>query len=797
MTPHTAPWARLPWLVLLAALLPCRPGIALGRQGEPVDDRTLSPYFFVTSDDAAADQLPLKQTWADVDVVGVIADVTVVQRYANEGDTALEAVYVFPASTRAAVHAMTMTVGERVIEAVIQEREEARETYERARHRGQTATLLEQQRPNVFQMAVANIQPGDEVEVVLCYTELLVPVEGVYEFVYPTVVGPRYGNAAAEDAPEAERWIANPYLHEGESAAHTLALDLRIHSGIPLAAVTSPSHDIVVDDWSDREVEVAIPASVDAGNRDVVIRYTLAGDDVETGLLLLPPDEFDAGTFLLMVEPPEWVAAAEIVPREVVFVVDVSGSMAGFPLEVSKELMRSLLERLRPGDHLNVLFFAGGSSLLAERSLPATPDNVRRAVEAVDAQRGGGGTELLPALERALDLPRVDEGVARVIVVATDGYVTVEPEAFELVRERGDDASVFAFGIGRSVNRALVEGLARAGMGEPFVALDEASAREMARRFQRYVESPVLTDIEVAFEGVEVVDVEPPVIPDLFAERPVVVFGRYDGSFDGEIVISGATAGGRFERVIDSRDAAVAEGSDALRLLWARHRIARLSDMNLLREDDARLDEVTELGLEYGLLTATTSFVAVDRRRRGDGTVETVTQPLPLPQGVSDLAVGLGGAGAAAGGGGWGCGVLTSRGRGYFTSAAGGVPSAPAGKGGGITVVETSVPDGQTVILGALDRTVIDRVMRQHMDRIRRCYQRGLENDPSLEGTLVFRIVIGADGAVTRATILSSTLGDPQVEREILEVIESMVFPAPKGGGVVTVTYPLEFHASR
>ncbi|MBS1242245.1 MAG: Vault protein inter-alpha-trypsin domain protein [Gemmatimonadetes bacterium] len=198
----------------LAVLALGGPARAAGASGDDAGGaKTLSPFFFVKGEDTAVDALPLKSTQATVRIAGVIADVTVEQTYANEGQRPLEAVYIFPASTRAAVYAMTMTIGERVIQARIREKKQARREYEQAKSEGKTASLLEQMRPNVFQMNVANILPGDRVRVQLRYTELLVPEAGVYAFVYPTVVGPRYSNRPEQGAAEGDQWVQNPYFH--------------------------------------------------------------------------------------------------------------------------------------------------------------------------------------------------------------------------------------------------------------------------------------------------------------------------------------------------------------------------------------------------------------------------------------------------------------------------------------------------------------------------------------------------------------------------------------------------------
>jgi Ca-activated chloride channel family protein len=314
--------------------------------------------------------------------------------------------------------------------------------------------------------------------------------------------------------------------------------------------------------------------------------------------------------------------------------------MHGFPLEISKRLMRELLGNLRPTDSFNVLLFSGGSTLLSQQSLPVTSKNISHAMEVIDRQQGGGGTELLPALRRALALPR-QENTSRTLVIATDGYVTVEPEAFELIRKEIGNANFFPFGIGTSVNRFLIEGMARAGAGEPFVITKPGQAAGLAEKFREYVQSPLLTQIKVDFNGFEVYDVEPTGMPDVFAERPVTVYGKWRGKPTGSITLRGVGGDRSYTRTIDVPGVKPLTDNSALVYLWARNRIASLGDDNLLQSNDRRITEITRLALQYNLLTAYTSFIAIDSEiRRRDGEVTTVTQPLPLPEGVSDYAVG-------------------------------------------------------------------------------------------------------------------------------------------------------------
>ena len=618
--------------------------IAAANTGE---DQTLSPYFFVRSTEEGVDALPLQGTRVDVVIAGVIADVKVTQAYQNTGAHPLEAIYVFPGSTRAAVYGMKMTIGERVQIAKIQERNAARATYQQAVKDGKSASLLEQHRPNVFQMHVANVMPGDRITVELSYTEFLKPTEGLYAFVYPTVVGPRYSNQRVHEVPTREHWVANPYLPEGTKPTYTFDMTITLNAGLPIQDITSTSHQVDMHYNGPTQATIRLKPSEQAGgNRDFILKYRLQGGHVETGLLLYegdgPGTDAKENFFLLMMQPPQRVPAASMPPREYIFIVDVSGSMHGFPLEVSKQLLADLLRGLRPQDRFNILLFAGTSSLFAKRSLPATPANIRHGIHHITRQRGGGGTELLPALEHALRLPH-DEHTSRTIVIATDGYVTVETEAFDIVRRNLNRANLFVFGIGTSVNRYLIDGLARAGQGEPFVVTKPHEASAVAARFRRYIETPVLTGITLDYEQFQTYDIEPLSVPDIFAERPVVVFGKWRGEASGSITLRGYRGEAVYTDTVDVGAVKPAPGNAALRYLWARHRIATLDDYNTAQADKDRIETITQLGLQYNLLTQYTSFVAVDDQVRNQtGGAKTVKQPLPLPKGVTNHAVGGG-----------------------------------------------------------------------------------------------------------------------------------------------------------
>jgi Ca-activated chloride channel family protein len=625
-------------LVLIAIAIVSSSAFAQTQDDKTQNDKTLSPYFFVQGD-PQVDHLPLKDTRVDIAVSGVIADVKVVQTYRNEGSRPINASYIFPASTRAAVYAMRMRIGDQVIVAKIKEREAAKQEFDTAKKEGKSASLLEQDRPNVFSMSLANIMPGDQIEIELRYTELLVPTDGIYEVVFPTVVGPRYSSQPESSAPKDDRWVKSPYLHQGTKPSSTLHISTRISAGVPIQDLSCASHQIFPQ-WQSPNVAQLTLDDTDPfqGNRDFVLHYRLAGAQITSGLLLYQGE--DENFFLYMAQPPARVTSEDIPAREYIFVVDVSGSMEGFPLNTSKRLLKDLIGQLRPSDLFNVVLFSGDSSVLSAKSLQANQENISGAIRLLDQQRGSGGTELLPAIKQAMSLPR-EENVSRSIVLVTDGYISVEEGVFDYIRDNLDRCNVFSFGIGSSVNRYLIEGVAKAGMGEPFIVTQESEAPAIAARFREYIQTPLLTDIQIRSIGFDTYDVHPAHLPDLLAQRPVILFGKWRGPVTGTFELHGKTGRGDYVTRLDVAGVQPDDANRALRYLWARSRVAELSDYGSRNLAADKVKEITTLGLKYSLLTQYTSFIAVREEVRNPlGPAKDVDQPLPLPLGVSDLAVG-------------------------------------------------------------------------------------------------------------------------------------------------------------
>ncbi|MFK7980410.1 MAG: VIT domain-containing protein [Saprospiraceae bacterium] len=565
------------------------------------NDITECPYFNVFSPDTTGVNFTLVSTDIDATISGVIANVVVEQTYYNAGDSTVDATYIFPMSSNAAIYAMEMIVNQKIIKAQIKRKDEAQAIFENADEAGQTASLLEQERPNVFQMSLANINPKDTLKVRMVYTELLIPMKSIYQFIFPNIVGPRFTT-------NGESWVAQAIIDALPLSATSLNINLKINAGMPLTA-DCKSHEAVFD-YQGNSAQTILNTNPGA---DFIVDYTLDDNQIQSGLLLYEGEE--ENFFLSMLQPAKPDIAFNSPQREYVFIMDVSGSMRGRPLEISKQLISNLLTDLNQADRFNILFFAGGSTVLSSSSLAVTNENIGRALEMLDNLNAGGGTQLLPAMQRALDMPGTAD-YSRTFVILTDGYVTVEKEAFDLIRQNLNEANFFSFGIGTSVNRYIIDGIAYVGEGAAFVATDFMDADEVANTFKEYIERPVLTNIKTVFDGIDVYDIEPLSIPDVFAERPIIIYGKYNKPAEGTITLTGDYADGVLTKSLSFSDYSVnAKENIALKYLWARKRIKLMSDYGIAsNETDTTSieEEITQLGLKYSLITAYTSFVAVD-----------------------------------------------------------------------------------------------------------------------------------------------------------------------------------------
>ena len=601
-------------------------------------------------------ECPLKHTDVKAEISGFLSRVVVTQEFENPFPEKIEAVYTFPLPQNAAVDDMTMIVGDRSVRGKILRREEAEAVYEAAKTGGQTAGLLNQERPNIFTQSVANILPGEQIKITISYVETLKYENGSYEFVFPMVVGPRYvpgsatggqestrGNGFAPDTdrvPDASRITPQP-VPEGLRGGHDISFDLTVDAGVPIDGLNSKTHDVDIERPDDHRARVRLKDLSTIPNKDFVLRYDVAGQKIADALLTHSSDK--GGFFTLILQPPEKVTAEDVTPKELVFVLDTSGSMSGFPIEKAKETMKLALDNLYPYDTFNLITFSGDEHILFPEPVPATKENLAKAQAFLESRTGGGGTEMMKAIKASMD-PSDAQGHVRIVCFMTDGYVGNDMEIIGEVQKH-PNARVFAFGIGNSVNRFLLDNMAKYGRGEvEYVALnDDGSAA--ARRFHERVRNPLLTDISVDWNGLPVADVYPRTIPDLFGAKPVILTGRYTGNGRGTIRLKGKMSGRDFVREIQVDFSSSQTQHDVLATLWARTRIDDLMSQDFKGAQQGNMQEevkqnIIQLGLEYRLMTQFTSFVAVEEMIVTDGgQPRRIDVPVEVPEGVNRGAV--------------------------------------------------------------------------------------------------------------------------------------------------------------
>ncbi len=581
--------------------------------------------------------VPLEHTDVKAHVAAYIATVDVTQRFRNPYDTKIEAVYVFPLPQNAAVTEFLMTVGERRIRGLIREREEAERIYEEARAMGQVASLLTQARPNVFEQKVANIEPGKKIDVAIRYFHTLACVDGWYEFVFPMVVGPRYNPAGSTDGVGAVargrparsgQATEVQYLAPGQRSGHDISLAVEVAAGVPIEEVACSSHVVVTERPGASQLKVGLSPLDSIPNRDFVLRYRVAGEAIKAGLLTHTDDR--GGFFTLMVHPPLTDANVPRKPLELVFVLDCSGSMNGEPIAQAKAAIRRALQSMQPGDTFQVIRFSNSASQLGRKPVDATPKNVARALAYVDSLQGSGGTEMIEGIRAALGFAH-DEDRLRFVVFLTDGYIGNETEILAEVARLLGPSRVFSFGVGSSVNRYLLDGMARLGRrAVAYLSLRDSASDVMDAFFAR-VSRPAMTDVTVDWGGMEVSDVYPRKIADLFVGRPVVLTGRFSGTA-GPVRIRGRV-GDSWEEIAADPGATVAHR--ALPAVWARMKIAELTDEAVAAGHGRQAEQILDLALDFGLMSAYTSFIAVDDgSRTGGNHGVTVAVPVAVPEGV-------------------------------------------------------------------------------------------------------------------------------------------------------------------
>ncbi|HVG33877.1 MAG TPA: VIT domain-containing protein [Pyrinomonadaceae bacterium] len=629
---------------------------------QKTDNGTQGALLVIDSKGNPAGACPLKHTSVRAEISGFLSRVTVTQEFENPFADKIEAVYLFPLPQAAAVDDMTMKVGERTVKGKIMRREEAQATYNAAKAKGQVASLLDQERPNIFTQSVANIMPGEKITIDISYVETLKYEDGAYEFSFPMVVGERYipGHSTeeapseqtkeaqneqtdeqtiattAERVPDAAR-ITPPAMPKGMRAGHDISIEIALDAGVPIDNLKSLTHEIEVEKPDDRRALIRLKDQQTIPNKDFVLKYDVAGSRIEDAVLTHRAGR--GGFFTLILQPPERVTFEDVMPKELVFVLDTSGSMQGFPIEKAKETMKLALDHLYPQDTFNVITFSGDTDILFKEPVPATPDNLQKAQKFLERQSGNGGTEMMKAIVAALK-PSDAQDHLRIACFMTDGYVGNDMEIIGEV-QKYKNARVFAMGFGGSSNRFLLDKMAEYGRGEVEYVMGESDGSDVARRFFERVRSPLLTDITIDYAGLSISDVYPQRIPDLFSAKPLILSGRYAAGGRGTIRLKGRMSGRDVVREIPVELPDQAPEHDVLATLWARRRIDDLMGQQMggatgtakdSKSSDALREAITQLGLQYRLMTQFTSFVAVEEKVVTDSSApQRVVVPTEAP----------------------------------------------------------------------------------------------------------------------------------------------------------------------
>ncbi|TDT74212.1 Ca-activated chloride channel family protein [Litoreibacter halocynthiae] len=597
--------------------------------------------------------LPMLDSKISVNIEGDMATVEVTQSFINEAHVPVEAEYLFPLNQLAAVYSMDMLIGDEVIKAKIREKAVAEAEFKKAAQDGKAAALLTQHRPNMFTQSIANLMPGLPITVTLRYVQMVPKIDGQHELVIPLIVGPRYESAAvqlpdedSEDVPmTANSWTisdvpAYPQVVgldlPDTFTSERVALDLTLTGGVSISDFGSDTHQLAVQSTGDGLTAKFAKGKV-LDNRDLVIRFTLGGETLEAASLSHTDER--GGFVSLMIEPPAVPDAATITPRELVFVLDTSGSMGGQPMAASKRFMDAALRGMRPTDYFRIIPFANHTQNFSSVSKQATARNIRSARAYVDKLSTGGGTEIDNAIRTAFSTPQ-PENTMKIVVFLSDGYIGGEAQVLRTIRQRIGNSRIYAFGVGTSVNRYLLDAMADEGRGYArYVGVDE-DAYEVAETLAADLKSPLLTDISIDWGDLDVTDVTPSRLPDLFAGNSLRIYARHSGTGAAEVTLKGLVQGRQAAMPVKLTLTDNAENA-ALPLIWARNRIASLTRQIAVGEQPEAADkEITKLGLEFSLQTQNTSFVAVSEQTvNTSGHQATLANvPLPMVSGVSKEA---------------------------------------------------------------------------------------------------------------------------------------------------------------
>ena len=798
---------------------------ALAQEQSP--DETGTGRMQVLGEEGVVGDLPLEHTSVVIDVSGNLQRATVRQVYGNPYDEVIVAIYTFPLPQSAAVDRMNMWIGDRLIEGKIHERYLAQQIYNEAIEAGQTASLLEQERPNIFTQTVGNILPGDSIVIEISYVAPVEYDDGEYEIVFPMVVGPRFvpaGNfvrrifdlyEVSTSVEDADR-ITPPIVPEGTRTGYDIEVTVNLNPGVAIQGFESLNHEVDTKlNWNGT-ISITLENGNEIPNRDFVLRYTTAADRIQSGVIA--HNGSMGGHFMLILQPDANIDIDEITPKEMFFVVDCSGSMSGQPMDVAKETVRQFVRGMNPNDSFQIMRFSETASSMSRSPLSNTEENVEEGIRYINNMSGTGGTMMIEGIRAAIGYPEDPERM-RFVIFLTDGFIGNEAEILgELQRTLGENTRLFSIGVGSSPNRYIIEGLAEEGRGHAYyVGLNEDPDVSVAAIYDK-INDPYLVGIDIDWGDLDVHDIYPSRIPDLYAGEPLVIVGQYNGSGTETINLSGTVAGQRWGQELSVTLPSSEEENDVIATLWARKKIhdltrAMYDSYGYLSGDQDIIDEITDTALDYQIMSEYTSFVAVSEEVRTDpdsGEPVTVQVPVNMPDGVSYEGIfGTDSEGDMSG---------MHYSRSLNGSAA---PSSSyglaGGSGGTMVAQEECIEDfdggyyssnefeaqwftdvthvSVSPTLGLLP-SVVRSAARELVADLNEVYQNFVdsldEDDEWPIGTVTFNVTVDGSGNVTSVSVGGSGL-DRELDNDLCEVMENLNVPAPPdGAGTIQIQYSFQ-----
>jgi Ca-activated chloride channel family protein len=673
MTTHTLARRRsagrmtmLIWLIFFTTVLSWAGGLpvllACGEEPVPhvagiawmaLKDVTQGSLLFRTNQAGRYIPAPLLKTDVQIAVSGIIARTTLKQEFLNpsrEKDNWAEGIYVFPLPETAAVDHLRMKVGERTIVGEIKERAEAKKVYKQAKLEGKRASLVEQERPNMFTTSVANIAPGDKITVEIEYQETVRHDHGTFSLRFPMVVGPRYipgTPVVMEDQPPGRGWsqdtdrvtdasrITPPVQHPYQGTINPVSLTIDLAAGFPLGKVESPYHEILTIADSDGRQHISLRQDYIPANRDFQLTWKSASGQAPTATVYRE-QQGDSDYVFLMVTPPASDQPVTNVPRETIFVIDTSGSMAGTSIEQAKAALLLALNHLTAQDRFNVIQFNSVTHVLFSQPQSVKTDTLRKAIQYVEQLHANGGTEIFPALKMALKESPPSTHLRQVIFL-TDGQVGNEDELFDVIRSQLGTSRLFTIGIGSAPNSHFMRKAAEFGRGTFTHIGSTSEVKAQMDAIFRKLERPVLTDLQV--EGLDgATEMFPARIPDLYDGEPVGV-GLKIPTIPTEVIIKGSFGSAPWRTAVALKDSPLRDG---LSVYWARLKIASLTDQPRYAQDESLTRQaVLDVALAHHLVSKYTSLVAVDIEpiRPTDRSLVSHAMKTNLPEGQDYQAI--------------------------------------------------------------------------------------------------------------------------------------------------------------